>query len=153
MATVAPRSSFVGGRSALEHDGDRGAQVCREILAGRATSSGVDDALATVRGQASDAAIALQRIPIEYSQAVTGSGGESTRTITEAIARARDELDRAWADAPWFGPAARRPVDATLSALDRAVAAHVSPEEFQADVDTAVRAVEAAFGVSISPSS
>jgi hypothetical protein len=120
---------------------------------GRATSSGVDDALATVRGQASDAAIALQRIPIEYSQAVTGSGGESTRTITEAIARARDELDRAWADAPWFGPAARRPVDATLSALDRAVAAHVSLEEFQADVDTAVRAVEDAFGVSISPSS
>ena len=118
---------------------------------GRATSSGVDDALSKVRGEASDTAIALERIPIEYSQAASGSGGESTRTITEAIARARSQLDQAWADAPWFGTAARKPVDAKLAALDRAVAAHATAEEFQADVDAAVQAVEAAFGVSVGP--
>jgi hypothetical protein len=120
---------------------------------GRATSSGVDDALAKVRGQASDAAVALQRIPIEYSQAVAGSGGESTRTITEAVTSARHQLDRAWADAPWYGPSTRRPVDAALTALDRAVAAHATPEEFQADVDAAVKAVEYAFGVAVGPGS
>src|SRR4051794_13452612 len=78
---------------------------------GRATSSGIDDAVSKVQSRASDAATTLQRLPIEYGQAVTGSGGESTRTITEAIARARSELDRAWADARWFGSASRAPVD------------------------------------------
>jgi hypothetical protein len=123
------------------------------FAAGRASSSGIDDAVAKVRTQATDAAIALQRIPIEYSQAVSGSGGESTRTITEAIARARDEIDQAWADAPWSVPAARRPVDAALTALDRAVAGQADPAQFQTDVDAAVKAVEDAFGVSVGPTS
>jgi hypothetical protein len=118
---------------------------------GRGSASGVDDAVAKVRTEAADSAIALERIPIEYSQAVSDSGGESTRTITEAINQARSQLDDTWADASWFGPAARRPVDTKLTALDRAVAAHATPEEFQAAVDAAVRAVETAFGVSVGP--
>ncbi len=87
---------------------------------GRGTSSGVDDALGDVRGQAEDAATALVRLPIEYEQALEGEGGESVRTIEEAIDRARARLDEAWADADWFGPAARRPVDAALDDLDAA---------------------------------
>ena len=53
-------------------------------LVGRATARGLDDALADVRNEGEAAAIAFQRIPIEYEQASTGAGGESATTITEA---------------------------------------------------------------------
>jgi hypothetical protein len=116
---------------------------------GRGTASGIDDALDAVRDQATDAAVGLQRMPIEYEQAVAGEGGESTRTITEAIQRARADLDHAWDDAEWLGPEARKPVDAALDELDAEVAAEVPAPEFEAAVDRAVDAVEAAFGVRV----
>jgi hypothetical protein len=116
---------------------------------GRATSSGLDDALDAVRGDATDAAVGLQRLPIEYEQAIAGEGGESTRTIAEAIARARADLDEAWEGAEWFGPEARRPVDAALDELDAEVADRVAASEFEAAVDRAVDAVEAAFGIRV----
>jgi hypothetical protein len=116
---------------------------------GRATSSGVDDAVSAVQGKAADAATALQRLPIEYEQAVEGAGGESTGTVTEAIDRARSELDEAWGDASWFGPAAREPVDSAVDALDHFVAGHATSGEFSAAVDAAVAAIERAFGISV----
>lgn len=116
---------------------------------GRATASGIDDAVSKVQGRAADAATTLERLPIEYEQAVAGSGGESTRTITEAIARARAGLDQAWADASWFGEASRQPVDTAVSALDHFVTGHATPAEFQAAVDAAVQAIERAFGISV----
>jgi hypothetical protein len=116
---------------------------------GRATSSGIDDAVNKVRGHASDAATTLQRLPIEYEQAVAGSGGESTGTITEAIHRAQAELDAAWADASWFGPATRDPVDTAVDALDHFVAGHAAPAQFQSAVEAAVRAIERAFGITV----
>jgi hypothetical protein len=119
------------------------------FLIGRSTASSVDDAVSKVRDEASDAGVGLQRLPIEYEQAVQGEAGESTRTITEAIARSRADLDDAWADASWFGPDARTPVDAALADLDRAVQAEVPPAEFEAKVGAAVDAIEAAFGVRV----
>ena len=113
---------------------------------GRATSSGVEDAVAEARGRAADAATALQRLPIEYEQAVAGEGGESVETITEAIARARAQLDAAFDDASWFGPAARRPTDAALDAVVRAVDAGASPAEFEAAVARAVDTIRSTFG-------
>lgn len=116
---------------------------------GRATSSGIDDAVSSVRATATDAAVALQRIPIEYQQALTDTGGESTDTITEAIDRARSELDRAWRDAVWFGPGVRLPLQAAIDAIDQVVAEHGTAEQFQAAVDDAVSVIEQAFGVSV----
>lgn len=116
---------------------------------GRATSSGVDDAVGDVREQAEGAAVALQRIPIEYSQASAGEGGESTATITEALGRARAQLDAAWADASWFGPGVRRPVDDALEVVGEAIADGASADDFQAAIDHAVEAVEAAFGITV----
>jgi hypothetical protein len=113
---------------------------------GRATSSGVDDAVANVRSQAADAATALQRLPIEYEQAVADQGGESPQTITGAIENARAQLDAAFDDATWFGPAARQPTDEALDALVRAVRERASPAEFEADIDRAVAVIRSTFG-------
>ena len=119
------------------------------FLLGRSTASGVDDEIADVREQAEDAATALQRIPIEYEQALEGAGGESTETITEALASARAQLDAAWADAEWFGPSARAEADAALDEIDEVVAEGGSAEAFETAVDEAVRAVEDAFGIQL----
>jgi hypothetical protein len=114
---------------------------------GRGTAEGIDDAVDAAKDQAEDAAVALQRIPIEYEQATAGAGGESTDTITRALASARDALHAAFDDATWFGPRPREEVDAEIDRLEAAVEARVAPEEFEAEVDAAVAAIEAIFGV------
>jgi hypothetical protein len=119
------------------------------FLVGRGTARGVGDAVSKVRAEATDAGVGLQRLPIEYEQAARGTAGESTKTISEAIARSRADLADAWRDASWFGPAAREPVDAALTALDRAVAARAPAAEFEAEVGMAVDAIEAAFGITV----
>ena len=116
---------------------------------GRGTAEGIDDAVGAAQEQAEDAAVALQRIPIEYEQATAGEGGESTETITSAIASARDALHVAFDDASWFGPQPREEVDAELDRLDRAVEDGVAPADFEAAVDDAVRAIEAIFGIDV----
>lgn len=116
---------------------------------GRSTAEGIDDAVDATQAQAEDAAVALQRIPIEYEQATAGEGGESTETITRAIASARDALHAAFDDATWFGPQPRDELDAELADLDQAVADGVSPADFAAAVDDAVQAIEAIFGITV----
>ena len=116
---------------------------------GRSTARSVDDAVSEVRDHATDAGVGLQRLPIEYEQAVEGAAGESTRTITEAITRSRADLEEAWDGATWAGRGARRPVDDALDALDRAVADRASAGDFEAAVGRAVDAIEAAFAIRV----
>ena len=114
---------------------------------GRTTSPGVDDAVADVRSQAAEAATGLQRLPIEYEQAIASKGGESTRTITEAVTRARTTLDGAFADAPWFGPTGDDAAIRAVAAVDRAATGKVSAVEFGHAVDRAVSTIRSTFGL------
>jgi hypothetical protein len=114
---------------------------------GRATSSGVDDSVKQVHARAEDAATALERLPIEYEQAVAGSGGESTATITDALRRARATLDAAYGAIDIFGPASRAATDAALDAVTRAAADQVPLAEFEAVIAEAAAAVRATFGL------
>lgn len=123
------------------------AGVVLGLLVGRATAPD-DTSVADVREQAFDAVAALQRLPIEYGQAVAGEGGESADTIAGAIDQARGQLEGAWEDASWFGPAVREPVDDALEDLDAGVASGATEDEFEALVASAVDAVEGAFGSS-----
>lgn len=114
---------------------------------GRATSSGVDDSVKEVRARAEDAAIALERLPIEYEQALAASGGESTATITEALDRARATLDEAYTSIDVFGPGSRTATKTALDAVVGAVADKVPLAEFEAAIADAVAAVRATFGL------
>jgi hypothetical protein len=107
----------------------------------------VDDSVKQVRAQAQDAATALERLPIEYEQALTATGGESTATITEALARARSTLDDAYREIDVFGPATRTAADAALDAVAGAVADKVPLAEFEAAIADAVAAIRATFGL------
>lgn len=115
---------------------------------GRATTSGVEDSVHEVRALAEDAATALERLPIEYEQALAGEGGESTDTITEALGRARVTLAAAYDEIDVFGPASRSATDAALDEVARAIDDKVAPTTFEGLITAAVTAVHATFGLS-----
>lgn len=117
-------------------------------LVGRATAPGIDDEVRGVQAQAADAATALQRLPIEYEQLLSGDG-ESPATVNEAIDRAQAQLGEAYADAIWFGDSAKSVTDAALDALREVVAGEGSAEDFAAAVDEAVSAIEDRFAVAV----
>jgi hypothetical protein len=115
-------------------------------LAGRATAPGVDDAVARAKDHAEAAVTALQRLPIEYEQALAGEG-EDTATITSAVDSARDDFDAAYEEIDLLGPSAREGVDGYLDQLGQAVADTAPLEEFQAVLGDAVAAIQELFGL------
>lgn len=117
------------------------------FVLGRSTAQGLGDRVDAVKAQAADAATALERIPIEYEQAVAGEGGESTDTIRGAIERAGDQLDDAYAEAIWFGPDARDATDDAFAELARAVDDGVPPDDFATLIDAAVARIQQSFAL------
>jgi hypothetical protein len=117
------------------------------FLAGRATSPGLADDVADVQDLAADAATALQRVPIEYEQAVAGEGGESTDTITGALDRAQAQLDDAYAEAIWLADDASAATDASFDDLRALVREGGPAAEFEAAVGDLVDQIEATFGI------
>jgi hypothetical protein len=113
---------------------------------GNNTAKTSADVVAESRSKGEDAATALQRLPIEYEQAVSASG-ESSATITGAIDEAIGLLNDAYAASPWLGAALRQPPLAAIALLKADVASKVAPDVFQHDVDQAVAAIDAAFGI------
>jgi hypothetical protein len=105
------------------------------------------DVLASARDKGEDASDALQRLPIEYEQALTNRAGESSTTMLEALDAAGSLLSDAFAAAPWLGPAQRQPCDAAIEALRGDVRTAASAETFEQHVDEAVAAIDSTFGV------
>jgi len=115
---------------------------------GSATTAG--DVAAASRSKGEDAATALQRLPIEYEQAVTNASGESSSTITEALDEASSLLTDAYSASPWLSAALRKPPVDAIELLKADVASKVSAEVFQQDVDKAVDAITTAFDLETS---
>jgi len=113
---------------------------------GNGTATTSADVVAESRSKGEDAATALQRLPIEYEQAVSATG-ESATTITDALDEATSLLNDAYAVSPWLSAALRQPPLAAIALLKADVASKVTPDVFQHDVDKAVAAIDTAFGV------
>ena len=112
------------------------------------SSPGLADDVADVQGLAVDATTALQRIPIEYEQAVAGEGGESTATITGALDRARSAARRRLRGGHLAARRRpRRPPTPASTTSTRVVAEEASPAEFEAAVDVLVAQIETTFGI------
>ncbi len=115
------------------------------FVAGRATAKGVDDAVAESRHRASEAAAGLSRLPIEYEQTVTGTGGEDTAKMVASIEAARSLLDDAYDSAPWLSTAAKRKLNDAVDTVLADVRNSVSPATFKDDVDAAANAIDETF--------
>jgi len=116
---------------------------------GSSTATTAGDVVATSRSKGEDAATALQRLPIEYQQAI-GASGESATTITDALDEAKALLNDAYSASPWLGAALRQPPVDAIDRLKADVASKVSADAFQQDIDKAVAAIGAVFDLDAS---
>jgi hypothetical protein len=115
---------------------------------GRSSAETVADRIASVRETAVAATTTLERLPIEYEQAVAGEGGESTDSVRTAIQSAETQVDDAFADATWTTPEDRTATDDAFTDLQEAVDDGVAPDVFTARIAAAADAVEQTFGLS-----
>jgi hypothetical protein len=120
-------------------------------VAGRATSPGLADEVTDVQDLARDAATALQRIPIEYEQALAGEGGESTSTITGAIDRAERQLGDAYAEAIWLRDDASSITARGFELLAGLVDDGVDAGAFESAIGVLVDQIEGVFGITAGP--
>jgi hypothetical protein len=121
------------------------------FLLGRVTSPDLADDVSRVQGMALDATTTLQRIPIEYAQALSGRGGESTATVTEAFDRAHAQLDDAYAAALWLPEDASATTDASFDHLTELVDAQVPPAELEQAIGDLVDQIETTFVITAEP--
>ncbi len=116
-------------------------------LVGHGSSTSVSEVVSTAQSKGEDAATALQRLPIEYNQAIVSSSGESTTTITQAIDEAASLLNGAYAAAPWLGPELRQPTLDAIEVLRQDVAAKAPIHAFAQHVTDAVTPIQKAFNL------
>ena len=116
-------------------------------LVGHGSSTSLSDVVSTARSKGEDAATAVQRLPIEYNQAVASSSGESSTTITQAIDEAASLLDDAYAAAPWLGPELRQPPLDAIEVLRQDVGSKAPVDAFAQHVTDAVAAIQNAFNL------
>jgi hypothetical protein len=115
------------------------------LVVGRATAPSLDDEIAKGRDGGRALATALQVLPLEYGQAL--SGAEGSALIGDTVERSARRLDAALAGAPWLGPAQRREASAAVAAVKAAAASKVPPARFQTVVDRSAATIQAVFGL------
>jgi hypothetical protein len=116
---------------------------------GRGTAPDLHEKVDAVRGDAEDAAVALQRLPIEYQQALAATDGESMATISEAVDRARAELDHALDDAWWMGHGVRLDLEDLLDRVEVTITDHGTEQEFEDAVNGVADRIGLLFGISV----
>ena len=116
-------------------------------LFGRATASGVDDALSSSRTKGRSIASALGTLPFEYEQARAEAAGEDQERIESAVQIVVDMVPPALDKASWLGPGARRQVTDAVDAVRQAVRNKASVTAVTTAVDSAVATVQDVFNV------
>jgi hypothetical protein len=112
---------------------------------GRATAPTIADKIAEGRAAGRDLVTALHVLPLEYSQAQSGS--EGTALIGDTVQRSVARLNSALDAAPWLGPAQRRSATQAVQSVTAAAGRKVPPAQFQTIVDKAAATVAAVFGL------
>ena len=122
-------------------------------LIGKLSAPSVSSAVKDAQQQAADVAIQLERLPIEYDQALSGSGD----TVQAGVIAPLDDLQaaatNAFDDAPWVSPQTRAGAQDALAEVRRAAEDEVSADEFEAAVTEAADTIRLAFGLSANSSS
>jgi hypothetical protein len=121
------------------------------IVIGHATAPTLTDKIRDGRNGGRDLVTALQVLPLEYGQALSGS--EGTSSIGDTVDRAAAKLTDALNGAPWLGPAQRGEAIAAVRAVRTAAGNKVAPPRFQAVVDRSSQTLEKVFGLPESVSS
>ena len=117
---------------------------------GRQQVPSVTSQVASAQSQAEEIAIGIERLDIEYEQAITSGGGDSVAAgVIAPLDELRGALQSAMDDAPWLAPADRADLLDSLASVRSAANAGVSLEEFQTAAQTAGSNVRQTFGIAV----
>ena len=98
--------------------------------------------------QAADIAVQLQRLPIEYQQAIDGGGEDSIQAgVIAPLADIQASATNAFDAAPWIAPTARASAQDAIAEVRQAALDKVSADEFETAVNNAADAIRSAFGL------
>ena len=109
-------------------------------LVGKQSAPSVSSAVHDAQQQAADIAVQLQRLPIEYQQAIDGGGEDS---IQAGVIAPLTDIQAA----PWIAPAARASAQDAIAEVRQAALDKVSADEFQTAVNNAADEIRSAFGL------
>jgi hypothetical protein len=121
-------------------------------LIGKQSAPSVSSAVKDTQQQAADLAIQLERLPIEYAQAVGGQGDTVEAGVIAPLDEIQAATTNAFGDAPWIAPAVRASTQDALAEVRRAALDNVSASEFEAAVTGAADTIRTAFGLSTNSS-
>ena len=121
-------------------------------LIGKQSAPSVSAAVKDAQQQAADVAVQLERLPIEYDQALSGRGDSVEEGVIAPLDEIQAATTNAFDDAPWITPAARASTQDALAEVRRDALDHVSTDEFETAITNAADSIRSAFGLSPSSS-
>jgi hypothetical protein len=122
------------------------------LLIGRATSDSLDDQVSTAqdRGRAVSSQLRVVAVHQEADTA-SATAANAGQAAEFALTRARTQLTTACRKAPWIPAARCQELDTTIAGLAERAPTDSSQPDFADAVEAAATDVDAAFGVTDSP--
>ena len=117
-------------------------------LVGKQSAPSVSSAVHDAQQQAADIAVQLQRLPIEYQQAIDGGGEDSIQAgVVAPLDDIQASATNAFDDAPWIASATRANAQDSIAQVRQDALDKVSADEFETAVNDAADAIRSAFGL------
>jgi len=114
-------------------------------LLGRVTAPTIDDKIAEGHAAGRDLVAALRVLPLEYTQA--SSGSSETGLIQDTVKRATGRLPAALDKEPWLDRAQRQEAATAVRAITEAANAKVAPARFEATTARSAATLQSIFGL------
>jgi len=117
-------------------------------LVGKQSAPSVSSAVHDAQQQAADIAVQLQRLPIEYQQAIDGGGEDSIQAgVVAPLDDIQASATNAFDDAPWIASVTRANAQDAIAQVRQDALDKVSADEFETAVNDAADAIRSAFGL------
>ena len=117
------------------------------LLFGRQQIPSISDRVSSVQAAAGEIATGIERLDIEYEQALAASG---TDTVTAGVVAPLDELrarlQRTMDDAPWLAASQRQALLDSMAELRSGAVDGISLDDFRTRADATGQRVRTAFG-------
>ena len=113
---------------------------------GRQQVPSIQDRVVTVRASAADVATGIERLDIEYEQAIGGGGDSISAGVLSPLAGDRAQLQTLLDEAPWVVAADRSALLDQLAAVEAGARDKIDLEAFRSRANDAGAKVRSVFG-------
>lgn len=117
------------------------------VVIGRTSVTGYATQVRSHQDAARTIVARLDALPIEYEQALSGTGDTGDAGVSGSIAAIRADVAAEMVAARFIGPAVTTEVEAAVDAVGAAATARQPLPAFQAAVDDATTTIAEAFGI------